>query len=374
MDIVDSMVSTEEQSSPKDLIHEEQKKHVLILGVNGFIGNALTERLLEDSRYEVCGVDINTTAVARFFDHPNFQFYRADITVDTDLVEALVSKADVVLPLVAIATPIEYSHNPLGVFKLDFEENLKVIRTCVAYSKRIIFPSTSEVYGMSSDTYFCEESSFLVQGPINKQRWIYSCIKQLLDRLIWAYGIEEGLDFTLFRPFNWTGARLDTLEAARSKKARLITQLILNLIEGTPIQLVDGGLQKRCFTDLHDGIDCLSRLIENKDGICSGQIINIGNPKNELSVKELAELLCVKFEEHPMRNYFPVFAGFQTVENEAFYGKGYQDVQYRKPSIDKARRLVSWQPTTPIVDTISKTLDFFLHEHLLSTNQLIRAQ
>lgn len=92
------------------------------------------------------------------------------------------------LPLVAIATPIEYTRNPLRVFELDFEENLKIIRYCVKYHKRIIFPSTSEVYGMCTDNVFDEDSSNLIVGPVNKPRWIYSVSKRLLDRVIWAYG------------------------------------------------------------------------------------------------------------------------------------------------------------------------------------------
>ncbi len=99
----------------------------------------------------------------------------------------------------AIATPIEYTRNPLRVFELDFEENLRIIRYCVKYRKRIIFPSTSEVYGMCNDKYFDEDHSNLTVGPVNKPRWIYSVSKQLLDRVIWAYGEKEGLQFTLFR-------------------------------------------------------------------------------------------------------------------------------------------------------------------------------
>ncbi|BDY96174.1 hypothetical protein MUTS15_48310 [Escherichia coli] len=147
------------------------------------------------------------------------------------------------LPLVAIATPIEYTRNPLRVFELDFEENLRIIRYCVKYRKRIIFPSTSEVYGMCSDKYFDEDHSNLIVGPVNKPRWIYSVSKQLLDRVIWAYGEKEGLQFTLFRPFNWMGPRLDNLNAARIGSSRAITQLILNLVEGSPIKLIDGGKQ-----------------------------------------------------------------------------------------------------------------------------------
>ncbi|MGQ7095098.1 NAD-dependent epimerase/dehydratase family protein, partial [Escherichia coli] len=127
------------------------------------------------------------------------------------------------------------------------------------YRKRIIFPSTSEVYGMCSDKYFDEDHSNLIVGPVNKPRWIYSVSKQLLDRVIWAYGEKEGLQFTLFRPFNWMGPRLDNLNAARIGSSRAITQLILNLVEGSPIKLIDGGKQKRCFTDIRDGIEALYR-------------------------------------------------------------------------------------------------------------------
>ncbi|MDX1858145.1 bifunctional UDP-4-keto-pentose/UDP-xylose synthase [Escherichia coli] len=165
----------------------------------------------------------------------------------------------------AIATPIEYTRNPLRVFELDFEENLRIIRYCVKYRKRIIFPSTSEVYGMCSDKYFDEDHSNLIVGPVNKPRWIYSVSKQLLDRVIWAYGEKEGLQFTLFRPFNWMGPRLDNLNAARIGSSRAITQLILNLVEGSPIKLIDGGKQKRCFTDIRDGIEALYRIIENAE-------------------------------------------------------------------------------------------------------------
>jgi UDP-4-amino-4-deoxy-L-arabinose formyltransferase/UDP-glucuronic acid dehydrogenase (UDP-4-keto-hexauronic acid decarboxylating) len=88
-----------------------------------------------------------------------------------------VKKCDVVPPLVAIATPAAYVKTPLAVFQLDFEENLRII-TGVRYGKRVVFASTSEVYGMCPDAEFDEETSTLVCGPIRKQRWIYSCSKQ----------------------------------------------------------------------------------------------------------------------------------------------------------------------------------------------------
>ena len=343
-----------------DTLHQARRTKVLILGVNGFIGNHLSERLLADGKYEVYGLDIGNDAIARFADHPHFHFVEGDISIHTEWLEYHIKKCDVILPLVAIATPIEYTRNPLRVFELDFEENLKIVRYCVKYGKRIIFPSTSEVYGMCDDQEFDEDNSRLIVGPINKQRWIYSVSKQLLDRVIWAYGQKEGLKFTLFRPFNWMGPRLDTLNSARIGSSRAITQLILNLVEGTPIKLVDGGAQKRCFTDIDDGIEALFRIIENQGGLCDGQIINIGNPVNEASIRELAESLLAHFEAHPLRHHFPTFAGFNEVESRSYYGQGYQDVSHRKPSIRNAQRLLAWTPTIDMESTIAKTLDFFL--------------
>ncbi|RPE01321.1 bifunctional UDP-4-amino-4-deoxy-L-arabinose formyltransferase/UDP-glucuronic acid oxidase ArnA [Candidatus Pantoea deserta] len=338
----------------------KRRTRVLILGVNGFIGNHLTERLLQDDNFEVYGLDIGSDAISRFLDQPRFHFVEGDISIHSEWIEYHIKKCDVVLPLVAIATPIEYTRNPLRVFELDFEENLKIIRDCVKYKKRIIFPSTSEVYGMCADKQFDEDHSNLVVGPINKQRWIYSVSKQLLDRVIWAYGEKEQLRFTLFRPFNWMGPRLDNLNAARIGSSRAITQLILNLVEGSPVKLIDGGAQKRCFTDIRDGIEALFRIIENKNQNCDGQIINIGNPENEASIKELAERLLASFERHPLRDRFPPFAGFREVESSSYYGKGYQDVEHRKPSIKNARRLLGWTPGVDMDVTIDNTLDFFL--------------
>ncbi|MQG94676.1 bifunctional UDP-4-amino-4-deoxy-L-arabinose formyltransferase/UDP-glucuronic acid oxidase ArnA [Pseudomonas sp. MN1F] len=338
-----------------------RRTRVLILGVNGFIGNHLSERLLNDERYEVYGLDIGSDAIERLRSHPRFHFVEGDISIHSEWIEYHIKKCDVVLPLVAIATPIEYTRNPLRVFELDFEENLRLVRYCVKYNKRVIFPSTSEVYGMCEDPNFDEDTSNLVVGPINKQRWIYSVSKQLLDRVIWAYG-QKGLNFTLFRPFNWMGPRLDRLDSARIGSSRAITQLILNLVEGTPIRLFDGGAQKRCFTDIADGVEALARIIDNDNDACNGQIINIGNPDNEASIRQLGEELLRQFEAHPLRSHFPPFAGFRDVESKAFYGGGYQDVSHRKPSIANAKRLLNWEPTVEMRETIGNTLDFFLRE------------
>ncbi|MDM8521910.1 bifunctional UDP-4-amino-4-deoxy-L-arabinose formyltransferase/UDP-glucuronic acid oxidase ArnA [Desulfococcaceae bacterium HSG8] len=343
-----------------------KKKSVLILGVNGFIGNALSKCLLDSGKYSVHGMDLNSNYVEYILNEPGFHFHEGDISIHREWIEYHVRKCDIIIPLVAIATPIEYTRTPLRVFELDFEENLRIVRYCVKYGKRVVFPSTSEVYGMCNESSFDEENSNLVMGPIRMQRWIYACSKQLLDRVIWAYGHQEGLPFTLFRPFNWVGPRLDTLASARIGSSRAITQLILNLVEGTPIQLIDGGEQRRCFTDISDGTECLYRIIENRGGVCDGKIINIGNPDNEASIRELADILVEKFQKHPLRSEFPPLAGIRKVESHSYYGDGYQDIQHRRPSIRNAQRLLNWTPSTGLEKSVEETLDFFLREAVSS--------
>ena len=345
-----------------NIIKKTRPVRVLILGVNGFIGNALTDRLLQDDRYIVHGMDLQNDKIQRLLKRDRFEFEEGDISINREWIEYHVRKCDVILPLVAIATPKEYVRNPLRVFSLDFEENLRIVRYCAKYHRRIIFPSTSEVYGMCTDERFDEDNSNLIVGPIRMERWIYSASKQLLDRVIYAYGEHENLPFTLFRPFNWIGPRLDSLDSARLGSSRAITQLALNLVEGTPINLVDGGEQKRCFTDVTDGVECLFRIIENKDNVCEKGIFNIGNPDNEASIKELAEMVVKVFDEHPLRDRFPKFAGYQVTKSGDYYGKGYQDVIHRKPSIRKAKELLGWEPKVSMLDSVRTPMDFFIRE------------
>jgi nucleoside-diphosphate-sugar epimerase len=122
-------------------------KKVLILGVNGFIGSALTEAILKEKTWQVYGMDIDDGKLEGSTGHPRFHFVEGDITINKEWIEYHIKKCDVILPLVAIATPAIYVQNPLRVFELDFEANLEIIRKCVHYKKRVIFPSTSEVYG-----------------------------------------------------------------------------------------------------------------------------------------------------------------------------------------------------------------------------------
>jgi len=248
---------------------------------------------------------------------------------------------------------------PLRVFELDFEANLPIVRSCVKHGRRLIFPSTSEVYGMSRDREFDPESSELVLGPINKPRWIYSCAKQLMDRVIWAYGMQQQLDFTLFRPFNWIGAGLDSINTAKEGSSRVITQFLGHIVRGENIQLVDGGAQKRAFTYVDDGIDALLKIIENPRGVAAGQIYNIGNPKNNYSVRQLAEMMLTMAARYP--EYRDTARRVRLVKTTAtrYYGKGYQDVQNRVPKITNTSRDLNWRPRVGMRDALKRIFDAY---------------
>jgi nucleoside-diphosphate-sugar epimerase len=334
-------------------------KRVLILGVNGFIGHHLSQAIVASTDWHIYGMDMQTDRIADLLSEPRFHFFEGDITINKEWIEYHVKKCDVVLPLVAIATPATYVREPLRVFELDFEANLPIVRACVRYGKRIVFPSTSEVYGMSRDTAFDPEASELVLGPINKPRWIYACAKQLMDRVIHAYGMQENLDYTLFRPFNWIGAGLDNINTPKEGSSRVVTQFLGHIVRGEPIKLVDGGTQKRAFTYIDDGIAALTKIIANRDGVASGKIYNIGNPANNWSVRELAQKMLELARRYP--EYAENAARVTLVEttSDAYYGLGYQDVQNRVPKIDNTCADLDWKPTVAMEDALTRIFEAY---------------
>ncbi len=329
---------------------------VLILGINGFIGNQLVKKALKETDWDIYGLDMADNKLQHSLNNPKLHFVKGDVYEHQQWVEEHVLQCDVVLPLIAVATPATYVTDPMKVFNLDFESNLPIIRYALKYNTRLVFPSTSEVYGMSDEEEFNEETSKLTQGPINKERWIYSCCKQLLDRVIYAYGNHDNLRFTLFRPFNWIGPTQDDMEIAKKGEARVVTQFISNIIEGKDLQIVDGGAQRRSFTYIEDGIDALIKIIENEDDCADGRIFNIGNPNNQASIKELAELVLELAQEYP--KYNPV--KIANVDSGNYYGKGYQDVPNRVPSIANAKKYLNWEPKTDLRTAMKTTLDFYL--------------
>ncbi|MCX6880118.1 MAG: bifunctional UDP-4-keto-pentose/UDP-xylose synthase [Verrucomicrobia bacterium] len=335
---------------------------VLILGANGFIGSSLIETILRQKDWEVFGMDVGDHKLTHLLEHERFTFVEGDITINREWIEYHIKKCDVVIPLVAIANPAQYVKNPLAVFELDFEANLEIVRQCVKYRKRLIFPSTSEVYGMTPEAVLDEATSNMVYGPIDKQRWIYAASKQLIDRVIYAYGVRDNLDYTLFRPFNWIGPKLDNVMEPKEGSSRLFTQFISNVIFRKPIQLVDGGSQSRSFTFIADGVDCLLRIIENQGGAASQRIFNVGNPANNVSVAALAGIIIEAFKEYPDYRERAEQAQVVAVTSMEYFGKYYQDIHTRVPAVAAAREALGWEPKVDLRTAIRLTLDYHLKQ------------
>jgi nucleoside-diphosphate-sugar epimerase len=210
---------------------------------------------------------------------------------------------------------------------------------------------------MCSDAEFDPDTSLLVYGPINKPRWIYACSKQLMDRVIAAYGMEQGLNFTLFRPFNWIGSGLDSIFESKEGSSRVVTQFLGQIVRGEPIQLVDGGQQKRAFADIADGISALMRIIANERGVASGKIYNIGNPANHFSVRELAEMMLQMALDYPEYAESAQRCRIVDTSSGAFYGEGYQDVQNRLPKISATTEDLGWRPQVDMETSLRRIFE-----------------
>ncbi len=337
-------------------------KTIGIFGANGFIGHHLVRRVLATTDWKIIGCDLKNERVEDLIDGDRFIFKTIDIRSELEAVEDLVRSVDIVLPLAAIATPSLYLERPLWVFELDFEANLRIVRFCAKYGKRVIWPSTSEVYGMCDDNEFDPDTSNLTMGPINKERWIYSCAKQLMDRVVWAYGAHEGLQFTIFRPFNWVGEGLDDIKNVGKSGARAITQFLGNILLDRDIVLVDGGHQRRSFTYVGDGVDALIKIIENPGNIADGKIYNLGNPKNDMSIKDFAEITYREAVNYPVfASHLPKMK-IVVEDGATHYGATYQDMFYRIPSIENISNDLGWVPQVGVEDMIRKTLAAYQEE------------
>jgi len=351
---------------------------ILLLGAGGFIGVNLTERLLSDAVHGITAIDIHEGKIEHLRSDPNLDYRHLDISSDEAEIDSLVAASDVVVDLVAFANPSLYVTDPFGVYDLNYTQNMKVVEQCRRHKKRLIQFSTCEVYGitaakageqfgLSSETNKCEfieDETPLIMGPVKNHRWIYACAKQLLERVLDALGKSEGFRFSIIRPFNFVGPRIDFLPSEEAGNPRVFSHFMDSLLYGNqPIKLVNGGEVYRAYTYIDDAVDCIVRIIEDKKNNCNGHIFNIGQPGNELKIKELAEKMCDIFDAKFRQDDDPPRPEIISVTGEEFYGKGYEDCDRRIANIDKARTLLDWEPHCDIDEVITKTMEYFVNEH-----------
>jgi UDP-apiose/xylose synthase len=345
---------------------------IAILGCGGFIGSHLCERLLADTGYHIEGIDVSPAKITHLLDHERLRFHRLDVH-SVDALRPLLEKCGTVISLAALCNPYLYNHTPIDVIESNFVRIYPLVQACCELQCRLIHFSTSEVYGKTlagaaggalppdDPAYHLlnESASPLLLGPVHAQRWCYASAKQLLERAIYAYGFERGLDYTLIRPFNFIGPKMDFIPGVDGEGVpRVIACFMDALLRGEPLRLVGGGKNRRCFTAIDDAV-AATLLVLERPGAARRRIFNIGNPENEISIAGLAgkmRELYAEYRKIDITRLPPV----EEVSAEEFYGEGYEDSDRRVPDISAATTLLGWKPAVPLDEALQSTVRGFV--------------
>jgi UDP-apiose/xylose synthase len=335
---------------------------VAVLGAGGFLGSHLVPALLARTGAVVDAVDVT---FAKLAPTPGDRVRRIQARLDRPgLLDELTSRCDVVVSLTAICNPAVYNRDPLAVIDASYTDLVPLVKLCAARRRWLVHFSTCEVYGRLAldgegrpTERMHEDTTAMFLGPVAKERWSYACAKQLLERVIFAHGAHGTLPFTIVRPFNVIGPRMDWLPDLDGEGVpRVLASFMGALLRGQALPLVDGGEQRRCFISVDDFVDGVVHILERPQA-CQGEILNLGNPDNDVSIRVLAELLrqtyalCVPGAPVP---------GVVEVTAEALYGPGYDDSRERIPDIGKARRLLDWRPATSLAAMLPGIVDDYV--------------
>lgn len=332
-----------------------RKQRVAIFGASGFIGSNLALALSTSGRFDLTLLDIVEDKLRQRLDGVPYRFVPCDISKDLLCIESVVQEHEIVIDLAAYVHPSSFLAAPLDVVQLNLFDTLNVVRACARHGRRLIHFSTSEVYGKTGGNHeaFREDETDCILGPIVNQRWIYSCGKQLLDRIIHAHALRGDLTYTLVRPFNFVGPLMDHLLVESDKSnPRVFAHFMSALLFERPLRLVDGGNSRRCFTYIDDATDAIALILEHREEF-KNQIVNVGNPENETTIRDLAFLMREIYGREFARPNSPI----QDVGSHEFYGEGYEDCDRRMPDISKLRR-VGWVPKHNLEQTFERSMRY----------------
>ncbi len=315
-------------------------RRILVTGGGGFLGSYVCERHLARGD-AVLALDVNDGAkIAHLLDHPDFRFVNGSI-LDTRLVSECVAGADVVVHLAAVANPETYVNDPLLTMDIDLRGAMLVVEQCAQHGKKLIFTSTSEVYGRNPAVPWSEDDD-RVLGAVSINRWCYATSKAAVEHYINALAEARGLRYVIFRPFNVYGPRLDELGAGR-----VLVMFVQQLLDGKPLVVHGDGSQTRTFCYVDDVAEALVRSVDLP--AAEGETINVGSDV-EVSILELAHLGQLAGR----RDTDVVFISHADV-----FGPSYEDIPRRLPDISKIRRILGWGPSTELPAGLLRTVTHY---------------
>ncbi|HEV7699660.1 MAG TPA: GDP-mannose 4,6-dehydratase [Pyrinomonadaceae bacterium] len=309
---------------------------ILITGGAGFVGSHLADRLIAEGQ-EITVIDDLSTGrysnVEHLEENPNFRLI-IDTVLNAELMEELIRETDRVYHMASAVGVRLIMEQPVKTIETIFHGTDVVLGRCSKYRKRVLIPSTSEVYGKGYSVPFREDDDLLT-GATDKHRWAYACAKTLDEFLALAHFKETRLPVVVARLFNTVGPR------QTGQYGMVVPRFVQAALNNEPIEVHGDGTQSRCFGHVTDIIDGLTKVLETP--ACFGQVINFGN-EAEVTINDLAkraiELTGSKSE-------------VRFVPYDQVYGDGFEDMQRRVPALDKAKRLVGYEPTRTLDDIIN---------------------
>jgi UDP-glucose 4-epimerase len=318
---------------------------ILITGGAGFVGSHLADKLINEG-HEITVIDDLSTGRYANVEHlegsKNFRLI-IDTVLNEKLMEELIRDTDRVFHMASAVGVRLIMERPVKTIETIFRGTDVVLTFCSRYRKRVLVPSTSEVYGKGASVPFREDDDLLT-GSTDKHRWAYACAKTLDEFLALAHYKETRLQVVVVRLFNTVGPR------QTGQYGMVVPNFVKSAINNEPLIVHGDGTQSRCFGHVLDIVEGLTRAIESPE--CFGQVINFGNDE-EVSIKGLAEKAIAMTGSTSEIRYIPY--------TEA-YGEGFEDMQRRIPSLEKAKRLVGYQPTRTLEDIINDVAEQFRDE------------